>query len=180
MNTSKLIFFPDSIDKTINNQALLQILINSQFITENKQNTNQYLPGDNFLSLITFLGCSPNINLIPVEGESHCFISFIEHSQEPLCLGYTQTVNPKCPACKKRIGEWKTTNWQTAGQLCSCDKCQKQTLYAELNWKHECGFARCGFEIHHIYPHEAVPTDQLLDKLKQFSSFEWTYCYTSN
>ena len=68
MNTSKLIFFPDSIDKTINNQALLQILINSQFITENKQNNNQYLPGDNFLSLITFLGCSPNINLIPVEG----------------------------------------------------------------------------------------------------------------
>ena len=180
MNTSKLIFFPDSIDKAINNEALLQTLINSQFITENKQNTNQYLPGDNFLSLITFLGCSPNINLIPVEGENHCFISLIEHSQKPICLGYTLTVNPKCPACKKRIGEWKIPDWQSAGQLCHCDKCQKQSLYSELNWKHECGFSRCGFEIHHIYPHEAVPTDQLLEKLKYCSGFEWDYCYTTN
>lgn len=180
MNISKLIFFPDSTEEPVNNHAFLETLIDSQFITENNQYNNQYLPGDNFLSLITFLGCSPNINLMPVEDENHCFITLYEPSPEPVCLGYTQTVNPKCPACKKRISEWKTPDWQTAGQLCHCDKCQKQTLYSELNWKHECGFARCGFEINHIYPHEAVPTDQLLEKLKQFSGVEWDYCYTTS
>jgi len=180
MNISKLIFFPVSTDKTVNNKILLQTLIDSQFISEKSTNNNQYLPGDNFLSLITFLGCSPNINLMPIECESHCFISILDQLEEPVCLGYTQTVNPKCPACKKRISDWKTPNWKNAEQLCNCDKCQKQTLYSELNWKHECGFARCGFEISHIYPHEAVPTDQLLEKLKQFSGFEWNYCYATS
>jgi len=180
MNISKLIFFPRSTSNTINNTKLLQTLVDLQFISEENTNNNQYLPGDNFLSLITFLGCSPNINLTPVEDESHCFISIIEQRQETVCLGYTQTVKPKCPACKKRINDWNIAGWQSAGKLCHCDKCHKQTLYSELNWKHECGFARCGFEINHIYPHEAVPTDQLLEKLKQFSGFEWDYCYATS
>ena len=180
MNISKLVFFPMLADNIFNNEVLLKSLINSQFISENKQNNNQYLPGDNFLSLITFLGCSPNINLQPVEGENHCFISFIEQVAEPKCLGYTQTVNPKCPACKKRISDWKTPDWQNPAQLCHCDKCQSDILYSKLNWKHECGFARCGFEISHIYPHEAVPTDQLLNSLSEFSGFDWEYCYTTS
>jgi len=180
MNISKLIFSPKQTDKTFNNELLLQTLINAQFLCENKQHNNQYLAGDNFLSLITFLGCSPNINLQPVEGEKHCFISIIKQTQEPECLGYTQTVNPKCPACKKRINDWKTPDWQNPGQLCHCDKCQHEALYSELNWKHECGFARSGFEISHIYPHEAVPTDQLLNLLNEFSGFDWEYCYTTS
>ena len=180
MNISKLIFFPIQADKSINNELLLKTLINSKFINDDKQHINQYLPGDNFLSLITFLGCSPNINLQPVEGENHCFISVIKQTPEPECLGYTQTVNPKCPVCKKRINDWKTPDWKKTGQLCHCDKCQNKTLYSELNWKHESGFARCGFEISHIYPHEAVPTDQFLNILSEFSDFDWEYCYTTS
>jgi len=180
MNISKLIFFPEQADKAFNNELLLKTLLNAQFINDDKLHNNQYLPGDSFLSLITFLGCSPNINLQPVEGENHCFISVIKQSYEAECLGYTQTVNPKCPVCKKRISDWKTSDWQKPGQLCLCDKCQNKTLYSELNWKHECGFSRGGFEIAHIYPHEAVPTDQLLDILNEFSGFEWNYCYTTS
>ena len=180
MKISKLIFFPKQANKTFKNELLLQTLIDAQFLCEDKPHNNQSLAGDNFLSLITFLGCSPNINLQPVEGENHCFISVIQQTQEAECLGYTQTVNPKCPVCKKRINNWKIPDWQKAGQLCHCDKCQNKTLYSELNWKHECGFARCGFEISHIYPHEAVPTDQLLNSLSEFSGFDWEYCYTTS
>jgi len=179
MTISKLIFFPKSTDTIIDEQDLLKTLIESQFILEQEHVNNHYLPGDNFLSLITFLGCSPNINLIPTENENHCFISLIKQTPEINCLGHTQTVNPKCPGCTKRITEWKTTNWKIPGEICTCDKCQLQTLYANLNWKHECGFARIGFEISHIYPHEAVPTDQLLNTLNQFSGFEWNYCYAN-
>jgi len=177
---TKLIFFPQSTNTVIDEKNLLEALINSQFIISQAHHDNHYLPGDNFLSLITFLGCSPNINLMPVTGESHCFISIIKQTPKPDCLGHTQTVNPKCPGCGKRIAEWKTTNWKQSGEICICDKCQLQTPYAELNWKHECGFARAGFEVNHIYPHEAVPTDQLLNTLSLFSGFEWDYCYTNH
>jgi len=179
MTTSKLIFFPTITNKIIDNQQLLKTLGDSQFITEHAHANNHYLPGENFLSLITFLGCSPNISLMPTEGESHCFISVIDPTQEPRCLGHTQTANPKCPACTKRISDWKTPDWKLARKRCNCDKCQTQTPYAELNWKHECGFARGGFEVNHIYPHEAVPTDQFLNILYKLSGFEWNYCYAN-
>lgn len=180
MPISKLIFFPKSTTEIIGNKTLMQSLIKSQFIIVDAHKNNHYLPSERFLSLITFLGCSPNINLFPVDGEDHCFISFIEASEQAICVGHTNTVNPKCPACTKRITNWQTTNWQLARKICTCDKCQQQTPYADLNWKQECGFARCGFVVNHIYPHEAVPTDQLLDLLKQVSKFDWDYCYANN
>jgi len=180
MNISKLIFFPKSPDKIIKTQVLLQSLIASEFIIGDAHKNNHYLPAERFLKLITFLGCSPNINLFPVKGENHCFISFIKPSEQTVCVGHTSTVNPKCPICTKRIANWKKTSWTLAGEMCCCDKCQQQTLYAELNWKQECGFARCGFEVNHIYPHEAVPTDKLLNLLNQVSGFDWDYCYTNN
>ena len=185
MNISKLIFSPKSTDNTFDSQSLLNTLIESQFVITEAQDTNHYLPGERFLSLITFLGCSPNVNLFPVDGENHCFISFIEPTEFPRCVGYTKTANPKCPNCTTRIADWKISDWQLPGEilpgkLCYCDKCQVQTPYTELNWKHECGFARCGFVVNHIYPHEALPTDQLLDLLKQAAGFEWDYSYANN
>jgi len=180
MNISKLIFFPKPTDADINTQTLLNTLIESQFITAKELKTNHYLPGERFLNLITFLGCSPKINLFPVDGESHCFISFIEPTGLPSCVGYTKTAYPKCPSCTKRIVNWKIPDWKLPGKLCKCDKCQTITPYTELNWKHECGFARYGFLITQIYPYEAVPTDQFLHILNQFSDLEWSYCYANN
>lgn len=180
MPISKLIFFPDNSNQTVENKLIIDTLISAEFINSEIHNDNHYLPGEKFLSLITFLGCSPNINLFPVENENHCFISLLEQTSQAQCLGYTSTVNPKCPNCKKRIADWKTENWNKAGEICCCDKCTTQTPYAELNWKQECGFSRCGFEIAHIYPHEAVPTEQLLDMLKKETEFKWNYCYANN
>ncbi len=180
MPVPKLIFSPSETDKKVSYPQLIQTLTDSQFIEPDANKKNQYYAGNKFLNLITFLGCSPNINLSPADGEDHCIISLIEQTTATKCLGYTQTANPKCPACTKRISNWKTADWQKPDSFCVCDKCQTQTRYADLNWKHECGFGRCGFEISHIYPHEAVPTDQLLSALKQLCEFAWQYCYADN
>ena len=177
MSTSKLIFFPKSIDDIFDQNILVETLVQAQFISIKPIKHKHYLPGDKFLNLITFLGCSPSINLEPIHAEPYCFIQLLKQTPQAEYLGATSHVNPKCPACGKRIAHWKTEQWQQPNENCTCDKCQQQTPYAQLNWKHECGFARCGFEIHHIYPHEAVPTDQLLDLLKQCTGFGWEYCY---
>jgi len=126
MAASKLIFFPKSIDNTFDNKILLKILTQAQFIESEPAEDNHYLPADKFLNLITFLGCSPSINLAPVKNELHCFISLLKQTPQAEYLGATSHVNPKCPACGKRIANWKTTHWQRPGEICICDKCQQQ------------------------------------------------------
>ncbi|RDH84538.1 MAG: hypothetical protein DIZ80_03440 [endosymbiont of Galathealinum brachiosum] len=180
MCTPRLIFFPANANQIISTEILLSALIKSEFVHDTAYSDNHFLPGENFLSLLTFLGCSPNINLHPDEGEKHCSISLYEITTEVNCFGYTNTVNPKCPDCKKRIADWKTSSWQIPEKNCICDKCQTSTPYAELNWKHECAFGRCGFEVNNIYPHEAVPTDQLLNILEKDTGFKWDYSYSNN
>lgn len=180
MPISKLIFFPDNPDHLVGNKLIIDTLISTQFINAEIYNDNHYLAGEKFLRLITFLGCSPNINLFPVENDTHCFISLIEQTSQAQYLGYISSVNPKCPNCKKRIANWKTDSWNKTGEICCCDKCNTQTPYAKLNWKHECGFSRCGFEIAQIYPHEAVPTEQLLNRLEKETGVKWNYCYANN
>lgn len=180
MSLPRIIFFPRNTDQPIDNEQLIQALIKLEFIESKTVFNGQYLAGEKFLSLLTFLGCSPNINLLPLENESHCYITLITPSAGTQLLGYTNTARPKCPNCTKRINNWQTADWTQANKQCTCDKCQTITDYAKLNWKHECGFARGGFEVSYIYPHEAVPTEQLLNGLKLLSNFEWTYCYANN
>ena len=180
MNINRLIFFPENPNNSCEVDALKTGLVENQFIKKQPYAENHFLLGDDFLSFITFLGCSPNINLEPTTNETHSYLSFISPSIEPSCLGYTATANPKCPACKKRIADWKINTWQKASSICTCDKCNIQTPYKKLNWKQECGFGRCGFEITYIYPHEAVPTDKLLSKLKDWTAIDWGYCYANN
>ena len=173
MSVSRIIFFPASTSQLIENNLIMTTLTRVQFTETTTRDHSQHLPAEHFLSLLTFLGCSPNINLSPAIGEAdshdYCTISLLEQSPAP-----------RCPLCKKRITGWKSASWQQNGQICTCDKCHTETTYANLSWKHECGFGCCGFEVTHIYPHEAVPTDQLLNALQQSTGFQWQYCYANN
>ncbi|VAW69532.1 hypothetical protein MNBD_GAMMA10-465, partial [hydrothermal vent metagenome] len=111
--------------------------------------------------------------------DEHCAISILAPSDSSRCLGFTQHAHPKCPECKKRIAHWKSALWQQGDEVCTCDKCQTATPYGHLNWKHECGYGRCGFEITHIYPHEALPTEAFLSALAASTATPWQYCYAS-
>lgn len=186
MSQSRLIFYPCPPEKSgaahnaIEHISLASILEQTGFIDTLKIETGQYLAGEHFLNLLTFLGCSPNIQLSPQDGENYCAITLLDVTQELRCLGYTRSAKPKCPACTKRISDWQSEHWRQGDLVCICDKCQTETFYAQLNWKHECGYALCGFEVSHIYPFEALPTEQFLAALGKTSGFKWTYCYANN
>lgn len=180
MPYSRLIFHPQDPEQFVDSTTLTTGLIDIGFIEEEAYQNNHYLAGDRFLNLLTFLGCSPNITLTPANGESHCHIAILESSEASRCVGFTRTANPKCPHCTRRINNWKIENWENGNTDCLCDKCQTSTPYANLNWKHECGFARGGFVISQIYPHEAVPTEQLLSALENTTAYPWLYSYANN
>lgn len=180
MPTSRLIFHPVNAQQPLDQAHIVNCLIELGFINARAFRNNQYLAGEQFLSQITFLGCSPNISLIPGEADEHCSISLLENSEQARCLGYTHSAKPKCPHCTRRLANWPIENFQLNDQQCTCDKCGEHCNYSELIWKHECAYARSGFQVTHIYPHEAVPGDQFLEQLSRLSGLDWNYCYANS
>lgn len=180
MPVSRLIFHPVNAQNSVDRNQLIDCLIKLGFIDSQPVQNNHYLAGEQFLTQITFLGCSPNINLTPTENEEHCYISILENSGIARCPGYTQNAKPKCPHCTRRLANWPTHNFKLNDDTCTCDKCGENSLFSELIWKHESAYTRSGFQVAHIYPHEAVPGDPFLQQLSQLTGIDWNYCYATS
>lgn len=161
---------------------IFKALLAIGLLTETTCDKHTYLAGKEFINLLTFLGCSPEIKLSPQDGENFCSISIPGYHEDNMLLGYTSTIIPRCPACKHKVNDWKQHihDWKHGNHIYHCTECQQQTPVAELNWRQEGGYGHCAIIINHIHPHEAVPADKLLSTLQQASQTEWVYCYANN
>ncbi|TNF34946.1 MAG: hypothetical protein EP315_06595 [Gammaproteobacteria bacterium] len=179
-NTSipQLVLYPKSVARAPDDlQHLLAMLKQTGLIADSDDQACQ-LPGKDFLNQLTFLGCSPEIQLSPEDGEKFCRISFSNIETKAVCLGHTSSIKPKCPACKKTISNWQQTeDWQQADSLLHCVHCNTDSAMHELKWRHECAYGRFALCIHYIHPHEAVPSETLLEALHRITGFDWDYCY---
>ena len=185
MNTSipRLILHPKDGQYIADNMAsILQQLESIHFISQLINDSSIYLAGKDFTNLLTFLGCSPDINLSPEDGDNFCSISIPDIHQNSVLLGYTSTSVPRCPKCKHKIHDWKQHfhNWKKADYIYNFSECQTDTCVARLKWRQEAGYGKCCISINHIHPHEAVPSEKLLNALQQASNTEWTYFYANN
>jgi len=141
----------------------------------------RYLAGKSFVEWVVFLGCSPNINLQPQEGEHYCYIEIRPPQANSSCLGYNTSALPRCPRCKNKLPHWKNLdNWQSGSTHCTCASCHTATALQDLNWRQECAWGRCAIHIHNIHAFEAVPAEALLQWLQNYSGFEWSYSYANN
>ena len=137
-----------------------------------------YLIGDSFLSLVTFLGCAPAIELEPIadqpESTDFCHVEIEEIKPDVEFIRGSDHLISRCPHCRQRH-----TNWKTIPQtlLYSCDKCKVETHLSEYDWKNTAGCGRFFISLHGIYPQEAIPTSHLLQTLENISDTPWTYFY---
>lgn len=139
-----------------------------------------WLPGEEFLSRIIFLGCSPDIALHPDDGENFCRLRWVSSAQV-FFLGQTRRIQPRCPHCKNRLSHWHDNrDIQPFDTPVACPQCGQSTPASRLNWRHEGGYASASLVIEPIHPHEAVPSEALLQHLQQASDCEWHYCYTES
>ena len=179
----RLILHPEDIQYIPDNIThILQQLKSIQLISESISNADLYLAGHEFTNLLTFLGCSPNINLSPDDGDQFCSISIPDSHENAALLGYTSMIIPRCPNCKHKITDWKQHfhDWKKADYIYSCSECQTETPVTKLKWRQEAGYGRFCIAINHIHPHEAVPSEKLLNTLRQTSNTDWTYFYATN
>ena len=148
----------------------------------NKQ--NRFLVGERFLHYITFMGCSPSVELTPPTDGSldFCHIHFSEIYPEPQFRSASQNVFARCPHCRKRIGNWEqaVSSWakDSSADNFICDKCAEQVSLYQLGWRHTAGFARLFIDIYSIYPQEGIPTDSFLSLLETQTGAQWDYFFT--
>ena len=157
-------------DKLYSKADLTSYLQKINFINNN---SDGLYPADQFMFLVTFLGCSPNLN--------HDLKTDIQIQVKPNLNAYGGDSIEKiiCPNCKKKIQEpskliknySKNTEWIS-------DCCQKQILLEDINWRKSAGFSQTFIQISNIFPKEAIPSDDLLKLLSTFSNSNWKYFYS--
>ena len=152
-------------------QALGLIAANSD-----AEETAGFRVGERFLQLVTFLGCSPQLVLDPDDaapGQTVCCIRLLNFAEVNF-IGAQPAPAVRCANC--RAPAELRGPYRSDGRY-RCEQCGKESGLTDLDWRQGAGFARCFVEIEGIHPHEAVPTDTLLNRLRTVSGCEWKYFY---
>ena len=190
MNTSqihRLVLFPTDSNSALAAWAPLIEALQTERFLAGRWETNtgiHYLAGDCFLDYVTFMGCSPHIAFEPPPDGSwnFCHVEFSEIYPRAQFRCASHHVYARCPHCRKRIAHWgeAISKWHIDPNVTTfgCDKCQEQVSVYQLGWRHTAAFGRMFLDIYSIYPHEGIPTDQLLRLLEQATGNEWGYFYT--
>ena len=159
----KLYLYPENPQSQINQEKVILLLHKLELIGV-KLSPERHATGNNFVSLLTFMGCSPNIELEPQEDKPYCYIEF-ESVQKQMFISGINTKYPKCPHCKEKLTEL------------ICASCNKVIEASKLNWRKSAFVAKSWITIGNIYELEAIPSDQLLDALEAETDIKWKYAY---
>jgi len=137
-----------------------------------------FLAGERFLDLIIFMGCSPAIQLKQDEqGSAYCYISFQQHKTPGKIYAGSQSRPARCGLCKASFETDQLNDCAEKQALPVCHQCQKQLDWSDITWNKTTGMATDAIVIHNIFPHEAVPADELVSAINNASGLGWRYFY---
>ncbi|MDZ7804084.1 hypothetical protein [Thiohalophilus sp.] len=164
--------------------ALIELLQQSGLIGDTLEDLpgERYQAGPAFLQHISFLGCSPAVEFEPQApgSDQFCHVG-LRYSEQLQFRGGPQQVQVYCRQCRHREENWADIidAWQVDPDRYrySCPRCGAESAATELNWRKSGAFARLFIELYNIYPHEAVPTDGILKRLRDATGVDWKYIY---
>ena len=188
MAENLLILVPKSFDAAPpDREGLLDALRDEQFIAEALEvdGEQHYRPGDEFMMLITFLGCSPMIATGDVvsDGEQFCHIATEGPLARPRFLSGDNLKVPRCPMCGHRHDNWQTIieEWSADPRhTFPCPTCDAVSSAPLLRWRKCAGFGRFFIKVWGIFESEAVPSPNFMAELKKVSGIEWQHFYIRN
>jgi len=165
-------------------EAVLAVLRELAMLGEPHSDAS-WLAGDGLLRQITFAGCSPYLEFTPPAGggSNFCHLSLLGPYAVPRMFTGPGTVNPRCPACKTRVADWRplTTAYAAApGADWSCPACGATQRIDVLRWRHHAAFGRLLVEIRSVFPAEGMPSDELLMALEQATGMSWTHAWAAS
>jgi hypothetical protein len=177
----RLYLYPVERDKSIPTSALITALQTIEFISEplKSNHADRYKVGEEFLSLICFMGCSPNIEIEPQKDSPFCYIEIGQERGKHSFIAGSNVKKANCPQCKK-------TQPKLAKNLLShpdkifqqvCDSCGKMIDLTKINWRKSAFIATTWVLLGNIYEAEALPDEKLLSALQHVSGCDWKYAY---
>ena len=159
----KLCLYPEDSQYKLDKEELQTVLQDLKFIKK-ILSSKRYSTGDDFLSLLTFMGCSPNIELKPQNDKPYCYIELESQKQARFVSG-KNTQYPPCPNCKAKLN----------AQVCS--NCNEKMDVIKTNWRKSAFIASSWICIGNIYALEAIPSDFLLNALEAETCMKWKPAY---
>lgn len=168
----RLYLYPDDPVFIASAPDLESRLLDLQFIDRKLEN-NRYSTGSSFVSLLTFMGCSPNIELEPQENKPFCYIE-INTADKPIFISGKNAKKAACLHCKKPLS---LQLLKIPENQMSCPNCNQAIDIGKLNWRKSAFIASSWICIGNIYELEAVPNDQLLKALENETGVRWKHAY---
>ncbi|VAX13159.1 hypothetical protein MNBD_GAMMA24-2560 [hydrothermal vent metagenome] len=190
----RLVLHPQNADYTPDSsETIRETLQKTGFIAEpcrlsdgQTASTDQdFLVGEQFLQMLTFMGCSPNINLAPQhEGDrDYCHIVLSPVYAQVHFRSHERDVFARCPKCGRRDANWPALieRWQRNSTLKKyvCPHCYESMSLYDLRWRQMAGFGRFFIDVLSIFPQEGIPTSQLMSALENVSAQPWTYFFSN-
>ncbi len=141
----------------------------------------RHLCGPALLEEVTFLGCSPHIELDPPAGESPASAAlagrFCHWRLTPLYpeprLRLDPQASPRCPACGTSL---PSPTLDGAGRL-RCPVCGHDSPPEAWRWKQRGACARFFLELVGVHAGEAVPGEALLAGLAELTGGRWDFAF---
>ena len=183
-----LILVPTDFDASpTGRDALITALHDNKFIAEPLEFNGEthYRPGEDFMMLVTFLGCSPMIATGDMDssGEQFCHIAIEGPLEQPRVITGDNVKIPRCPSCGHRYDDWqqRLEEWSVDphGQT-PCPGCGATHSAPQLRWRKCAGFGRFFIKVWGVFESEAVPSPNLMALLKRCSDVEWQHFYIRN
>ena len=174
-----LILHPDDPGSRPQLQQLRQLLTGIGLIGVAVAGRQQsFAAGEQFLQLITFMGCSPHIRLEPQDehDSGYCFVRLVSFDTPQLRVS-AHARPPRCQACAKPVAEAWPEEYASHGAV-TCPHCRhRHQQPRQLRWRNDSGMGRVFIEIHNIFPGEAQPVAALLRQLQEIDGSPWRYFY---
>lgn len=178
MPAPKLVLHPDAEADPPSCASLLALLdelgvIGPSFALDGR---THYRTGPGFLDHLSFVGCAPAIEVDPPAAEVEaaaragrfCHVHVTAATALPRVRCHPDR-SPRCRHCRK---EFPPTALMQTLPL-HCPGCGRPSRAGALNWRQSGGCARLFVEVWGIHTGEAVPGEQLLERLGP----DWTFFY---
>ena len=142
-----------------------------------------FAAGEGFSRHVIYAGCAPHLVMTPPADGSRRFCHVALHGpfQQPRLVTGPNTVKPRCPDCRARYSDWRDqlTAWRAGTRLAQCPACGRMSAPGELDWRNHAIVARVLIELRNVFPGEASPSDQLLDRLTSATGLEWQHAWAA-
>lgn len=173
MTVHFLVLFPNDPDWAPADFARLTGALKNIGLIGAEREANYFSCGPQYLGLVTYLGCSPQIDLS--EGANATTIRLRGIFPVAEFLHGSNIKPPRCRHCRKTLK--KPDGTSLAAETLCCEYCGRCSRPHEFDWRRSAAFARVFVEISNVFESEAVPAEELAACLKQASGEVWHYCY---